>query len=45
MEEAAAVSSQAIQECLAGDDIVRQVRLVFFQDSHARLFIENQKFG
>ena len=42
--EAAKVSSQTIKEFLAGDDTVKEVRLVFFQSGDARVFIENQKF-
>jgi O-acetyl-ADP-ribose deacetylase (regulator of RNase III) len=42
--EAAAVSSQAIKDFLAGNDLVKEVRLVFFQTDDARIFVENQKF-
>jgi O-acetyl-ADP-ribose deacetylase len=43
-DEAGAVSSQAIQEFLAGDDMIKDVRLVFFQPRDAEVFIEHQKF-
>jgi O-acetyl-ADP-ribose deacetylase len=43
--EAAAVSSQAIKEFLAGDEILKEVRLVFFQQSDAEVFQKNQRFG
>ena len=43
-DEAAAVSSQAIKDFLAGSDLVKEVRLVFFQSEDAEIFIENQKF-
>ena len=42
--EAAAVSSRAIKEFLQNDDIIEQVRLVFFHDSDARVFREYQEF-
>ena len=42
--EAAAVSSQAIKEFLAGNDVMKEVRLVFFQADDAEVFVENQKF-
>ena len=42
--EAAAVSSQAIKEFLAGNDVMKEVRLVFFQADDAEVFDENQKF-
>lgn len=44
-DEAAVVASQAVQEFLAGDDLLREVRMVFFQAADARIFIKNQKFG
>jgi O-acetyl-ADP-ribose deacetylase (regulator of RNase III) len=43
-DEAAAVSSSAINEFLAADDSLEEVRLVFFQQSDARAFLENQRF-
>ena len=43
-DEAAAVSSRAIKDFLAGSDLVKEVRLVFFQADDARIFVENQKF-
>src|ERR1700730_2013210 len=43
-DEAAAVASQAVQEFFAGDDSLKEVRMVFFQPADARVFIKNQKF-
>lgn len=43
-EEAAAVSSQAVQEFLAADHLLQEVRMVFFQPGDARIFIREQKF-
>jgi len=43
-EEAAAVASQAIQEFLAGDDLLREIRMVFFQSVDAEVFLRAQKF-
>lgn len=42
--EAAAVSSEAIKEFLAGDQLLREVRLVFFLEREARVFLEGQRF-
>lgn len=42
--EAAAVSSQAIKEFLAGNGLLKEVRLVFFQPDDATEYIDNQKF-
>lgn len=44
-EEAARVSSQAIAAFLAGNEKVRQVRLVFFQRRDADKFLKHQDFG
>jgi O-acetyl-ADP-ribose deacetylase (regulator of RNase III) len=41
---AAAVSSRAIKEYLAASEVIRVVRLVFFQQSDARVFLQYQKF-
>jgi O-acetyl-ADP-ribose deacetylase (regulator of RNase III) len=41
--EAAAVSSRAIREFLSLDQSIRQVRLVFFHDADARVFLEHQE--
>jgi O-acetyl-ADP-ribose deacetylase (regulator of RNase III) len=41
--EAAAVSSRAIKEFLSLDQSIRQVRLVFFHDADARVFLEHQE--
>src|SRR5258705_2970045 len=42
--EAAAVASSAIRDFVARDSKVKEVRMVFFQDDDARIFIENQAF-
>ncbi len=42
--QAAAISSREIKKFLAADEFVREVRLVFFQQSDARVFLQNQKF-
>lgn len=42
--EAAAVSSRAIKNFLRSDDVIKQVRLVFFHDGDARVFREHQEF-
>jgi len=44
LSEAAAVSSQAIMEYLADDEVVKEVRMVFFKRSDADAFLANQKF-
>lgn len=44
LSEAAAVSSHAIEEFLADDEIVKEVRLVFFKRSDADAFLANQRF-
>ena len=44
LSEAAAVSSQAVMEYLADDDIVKEVRMVFFKRSDADAFLANHKF-
>lgn len=41
--EAALVSSRAIKEFLSLDQSIRQVRLVFFHDGDARLFLEHHE--
>jgi O-acetyl-ADP-ribose deacetylase len=43
-EEAAAVSSEAIKNSLAATDVVQEVRLVFFQQRDARVFLHYQIF-
>ena len=43
--DAAMVASQAIQEFLAADDLLREIRMVFFQPVDAEVFIHNQKFS
>jgi O-acetyl-ADP-ribose deacetylase (regulator of RNase III) len=43
--EAAAICSQAIKDFLSADQVIKEVRLVFFQQSDAGAFLKNQKFG
>jgi len=43
-DKAAAVASLAIQEFLAGDDLLKEIQMVFFQPVDAEVFIQNQKF-
>lgn len=43
-EEAAAVASEALAEFLRADEIVREVRLVFFSQKDAELFVRHQRF-
>jgi len=43
-EEAAAVSSTAIADFLGQNDSISQVRLIFFQQSDARVFLRYQNF-
>lgn len=42
--EAAAVSSRAIKEFLNADQSIQEVRLVFFQDGDARVFLQHHEF-
>jgi O-acetyl-ADP-ribose deacetylase (regulator of RNase III) len=42
--EAAAVSSEAVAEYLAGDETLTEVRLIFFQQRDAEAFLKNHKF-
>jgi O-acetyl-ADP-ribose deacetylase len=42
--EAAAVSSRAIKEFLKTDRSIREVRLVFFHDADARVFLQHHEF-
>ena len=42
--EAAAVSSRAIKEFLETDQRIEEVRLVFFQDRDARVFLKHHEF-
>ena len=44
-ESAATVSSQAIQQFLTADGSIEEVRLVFFQQSDAKVFLQNQRFA
>jgi O-acetyl-ADP-ribose deacetylase (regulator of RNase III) len=43
-EEAAAVASSAIEEFLANNDSIKEVRLIFFSPDDARLFLSNHQF-
>ena len=43
-EEAAAVSSEAIKNWIAANDVVQEVRLVFFQPRDSRVFLQYQIF-
>ena len=43
--EAAAVSSQAIEEFLATDNLLKEILLVFFKHSDAKTFLANQRFS
>ena len=42
--EAASISSIAIRDWLSKNDTLRDVRLVFFQENDARMFLRHQKF-
>jgi O-acetyl-ADP-ribose deacetylase (regulator of RNase III) len=42
--EAAKVSSQTIKRFLTADEQIEQVRLVFFQDRDARVFLDHHEF-
>jgi O-acetyl-ADP-ribose deacetylase len=42
---AAAIASEAIREFLTADNLLTEVRLVFFQKSDLEVFLENQKFN
>lgn len=42
--EAAVVSSQAIKEFLAIDNLIKEVRLIFFKQGDMDAFIKNQRF-
>lgn len=44
LAEAAVVTSQAIEEFLATDNFVNEVRLVFFQQSDMKVFLKHHKF-
>ena len=43
-EEAAAISSTAIKESMMGNDLITQVKLVFFQPRDLRVFLQYQNF-
>ena len=44
LSEAAAVSSQAIKEFLANENLIEEVRLIFFKQSDMTIFIQHQRF-
>lgn len=44
LDEAAKVSSQAIEKFLASNDAIQEVRLVFFSQGDAETFLKNQAF-
>jgi O-acetyl-ADP-ribose deacetylase len=44
-EEAAIVSSEAIRSFLQEDNSIEEVRLVFFSESDARVFLRKQRFA
>jgi O-acetyl-ADP-ribose deacetylase (regulator of RNase III) len=44
-EEAARVASKTIENFLATDHQLKEVRLVFFREDDANLFLENQEFS
>lgn len=44
LSEAAAVSSLAIKEFLATDELLTEVRLVFFKESDMETYLKNQRF-
>ncbi len=43
--EAAQISSKAIKDFLETEEQIKQVRLVFFSESDAKMFIKHQKFN
>jgi O-acetyl-ADP-ribose deacetylase (regulator of RNase III) len=43
-DAAADVSSRVIKEFLAADELIQQVRLVFFKQADAEIFLENHNF-
>lgn len=43
-DQAAEISSTAVKEFLAENDSIEEVRLVFFNEFEANIFLENQKF-
>lgn len=45
LPEAAKISSRAIAEFLAGDDLLKEVRLVYFDSGDARVFLKNHEFA
>ncbi|HEX2227397.1 MAG TPA: O-acetyl-ADP-ribose deacetylase [Candidatus Binatia bacterium] len=45
LEDAARVSSQAIEESLQAHESIQEVRLVFFSEADAKLFLQCQRFS
>lgn len=44
LSEAAAVSSRAIREFLTTDDILSEIRLVFYKESDMKVFVKHHEF-
>jgi O-acetyl-ADP-ribose deacetylase (regulator of RNase III) len=44
-DQAARVSSRAVEEFLKSDSSIREVRLVFFSSNHAQIFLSHQVFA
>jgi O-acetyl-ADP-ribose deacetylase (regulator of RNase III) len=42
--EAASIASETIGQFLGTDQVISQVRMVFFNDADAEIFLENQEF-
>lgn len=45
LQEAAAVSSEAIKSFLSNNGEIEEVRLVFFRDADAEIFVQHQRFS
>lgn len=43
--EAAGVASRTVYEFLTGDQTIERVRMIFFSDEHARVFLDNCVFN
>lgn len=44
LSQAAAISSQAIKEFLAEDNLIKEIRLIFFKQSDMTVFLRHQRF-
>jgi O-acetyl-ADP-ribose deacetylase (regulator of RNase III) len=42
--EAAVIASEAINRFVSSTTLVKEIRLLFFQESDAQVFLENQAF-